>query len=84
LKFINEHIPETYDGDRTTEAIVKYSKLKSGPPHEEVACKDIATEVEPENLSLVYFGATEGALWEHFVTVSKDKKTHGHFKFFHT
>jgi protein disulfide-isomerase A1 len=70
---------QEYTGGRTTDTIVQWVTKKSGPPASELKCEDLDNFAGTGALSVVYWGAKEGEVYDNFI---RSAGTHDDMKFF--
>ena len=68
-----------YTGGRTADTIVSWVEKRTGAASAELECDDILPTVDQNDVNVVYFGATEGSLYDSFIEVAK---TNEKFKFY--
>ena len=73
-----------YNGGRTKDTIIEWINKKTGPVSLEVNCADMETKTSESNLSVSYFGASEGDLWESYMKSARNPAISEKFQFFHT
>lgn len=71
-----------YTGGRTADTIVSWVEKRTGAASTELACDDILTTVAQNDVNIVYFGATEGALYDSFIEFAKVNEKHKFYNAF--
>jgi thioredoxin-like negative regulator of GroEL len=64
--FVNGEKQE-YTGGRTTDTIVQWVTKKSGPVANELSCDKLDNMVGTGSLSVIYWGAKEGEVYDNFI-----------------
>jgi protein disulfide-isomerase A1 len=73
-----------YNGGRTKDTIIEWINKKTGPVSLEVDCAAMEEKTSESNLSVSYFGAQEGDLWENYMKSARNPAISEKFQFFHT
>lgn len=63
--FVNGE-PTDYTGGRTTPDIVNWINKRSGPPTKKVTGEALDTQIEQNQVTIVFFGSSESPEFTHF------------------
>ena len=73
-----------YNGGRTKDTIIEWINKKTGPVSLEVDCAGMEAKTGEASLSISYFGAQEGDLWDNYMNAARNPAISEKFSFFHT
>ena len=73
-----------YTGGRTMDTIIDWVNKKTGPASTEVDCEGMKSKTADGKLSLSYFGAFEGDMFDTFMKGAKNPAIGEKYAFYHT